>query len=659
MIEPVVKLLNLLYKTPDMRTVFLMFISILISLSVSSQQKNPDELKELFNDAEFFLAQEAYPDALYDYNELYKNGFSANANINYKIGICYLNIPGQKDKSINFFLEAVKDVAKKYKESDIRQTSAPVDAWLFLGNAYRVNNMLNEALSAYNKFKELATTPGEIVYADQQITACQTARRFMENSKKLRFTNLGDSVNGPSSNFKGVISGDGRVLLYMNELPFYNAVYFSRLTQGGWSAPVNITPQIQSDGDQYVTSVSHDGSVLLLTKEDPFNSDIYMSEFRNGKWTKSVPVSGEDINTKFWESHAALSGDGKAMYFTSNRKDGSGNMDIYVSRQLAGGSWGKPVNIGNMINTPLNEDTPFITDDDSLLFFSSQGHENMGGYDIFFSRLNASGQWSKPENLGFPVSTTDDDLFYYPWNNNRAGIISRIVNGGYGKEDIYAIQSFDEKDINLMLTELIIDKYPVTAENVVPEHPVDVEKTPETEVVVFDENINPALPTVKTEPSEPAKPFENKTITETRKAAPKEIELDPVYFSFDNFQLSDAGKNQLNKVFGYLTDYPGTRIMLIGHADAKGPAEYNLKLSEKRAVVAKDYLTGLGIDTGRIETRGMGEKNFVAVNSNPDGSDNPDGRQLNRRVEYEIIGTEETPILIRMSPVPENLKYRK
>jgi outer membrane protein OmpA-like peptidoglycan-associated protein len=137
------------------------------------------------------------------------------------------------------------------------------------------------------------------------------------------------------------------------------------------------------------------------------------------------------------------------------------------------------------------------------------------------------------------------------------------------------------------------------------------------------------------------------------------IELDPVYFDFDNFQLNEAAKTQLEKVHRYLSSYPGTRLKLIGHADARGPAEYNLTLSAKRAVVTKNYLAGLGIDPSRIETTGMGEKNFAAINSNADGSDNAIGRQLNRRVEYEIIGTENTPIIIDMTPVPENLKYRQ
>jgi len=646
-----------------MRTVLSLFIIFLVQFSVSAQQKTTEELKELFNDAEFFFAQEAYADALYDYDELYNNGFNEIANINYKIGICYLNIPGEKEKSIDFLLEAVKDISKKYNESSIKQKSAPIDAYLFLGNAYRVNNKLSDAISAYTKYKELAGTSEEINYADQQIAACNTALRYMVNPKRIRMTNLGDSVNGTSSNYKGVVSGNGRVLLYMNELPFYHAVYFSKYTDHGWSAPVNITPQIQSDGDQFVTSVSYDGTQLILTREDAFNSDLYVSRFADGQWSRSVPLAGEDINTKYWESHASLSKDGKTLYFTSNRKDGSGDMDIYVSKVQPGGSWGKPVNLGPGINTALNEDTPFITENDSMLFFSSQGHENIGGYDIFVSRLDASGQWSKPENLGYPVSTTDDDLFYYPWNNDQVGFISRISDGGFGKEDLYALQPYDNDDLEDVLAEFFLVNEPATMELTSPaKTPVqDVPaepKEPAEEPFPAAETL-PAVPADTTEPSEPDKPLETTQPAEKIPPSPKEIELEPVYFAFDNFVLDEDGRKQLEKVHGYLTQYPVARIRLIGHADAKGPAEYNLKLSEKRAGTARDYLTQLGMDQSRVEIMGMGEKNFAAINSNTDGTDNPEGRRLNRRVEYELIGTDNTVIIIRMKPIPENLKYRK
>jgi outer membrane protein OmpA-like peptidoglycan-associated protein len=538
---------------------------------------------------------------------------------------------------------------------NIKQKFAPIDAYLFLGNAYRVNNRLNEAIQAYNKYKEIAKKVEEIKYADQQIAACNTALSFMNDPLKVRLINLGDSVNNNSSNFKGVISGDGMTLVYMNELPFYDAVYFSKYTGNGWSSPINITPQIQSDGDQYVTCISYDGKQLFLTREDAFNSDIYLSHYEEGKWSKSVPIDGQGVNTKFWESHASLSKDGQKLYFTSNRKEGMGDMDIYLSKKQADGSWGIPVNLGAPVNTPLNEDTPFITENDSALYFSSQGNRSMGGYDIFVAQLDPSGKWSQPENLKYPINTTDDDLFYYPWNNARVGYISKIQQGGYGKEDIYAIQPYEDKELTEIITEFLnINKEPLPAElaenkTLLPTNPLQPDQPEVTS--------EPLKPSVSAEPSQPIPSTEQ--AEPTVQQTPKEIELDPVYFAFDNFQLNESARKQLDKIYMLLKDYPVVRVRLIGHADSKGPAVYNQKLSEKRATTALNYIIEKGIETGRLEFKGMGEMNFAAINSNPNGSDNPEGRRLNRRVEYEIIGSNDMLIIIHMPAIPESLKFKE
>jgi outer membrane protein OmpA-like peptidoglycan-associated protein len=618
-----------------MKPVFLLAFILLSTGFSFSQEKTSGEIKELFNDAEFFFAQEEYSDALIDYVDLYNNGYKENANINYRIGICYLNLAGQKEKAIPYLLEAVKNVSKKYNESSLKQKTVPFDAYLFLGNAYRVNNRLNDAISAYTRYKELTGTADGVEYANQQISACNTAIRYMSNPLNIRFTNLGDSVNTNSSNFKGVVSGDGKTLLFMNEMPFYNAVFFSKYINGGWSSPINITPQIQSDGDQYVSSVSYDGTQLILTREDAFNSDLYQSSYDKGFWSRAIPLQGTDINTKFWESHGSLSRDGKTLYFTSNRKDGLGGMDLYISKLQDNGHWGKPVNPGSVINTPLNEDTPFITENDSLLYFSSQGHETMGGYDFFVSRLNTEQQWTAPVNIGYPLNTTDDDLFLYPWNNARIIYTSRIEKEGFGKEDLFAATKGDDKDLN----EILASFFGAT-ETMVAANKIDTvaEQSKEIKTEVVEQPVKQPVEEVA--------------------AAIREVLIDPVYFAFDHFQLNEAGKKQLESIALLLKEHSSARVKLIGHADAKGPADYNMKLSVKRALTTYDYLVSLGISPDRIEHSGMGEKDFVAINNNPDGSDNPEGRKLNRRVSYEIIGINNSYIWIRVSPIPEDLKIK-
>ncbi len=632
-----------------MRNLLLLIFTLSFYANIYGQLKK-SELKEYFLDAEFFFAQEEYIDALYDYMELYNNGFRDNANINYRIGICYLNIPGQKNKAIAYLNTAVNNVSKKYKPGSFKETRAPIDAWLYLGNAYRIDNQLNKAIEIYQKYKTLTKSADEIRYTDQQIAACQIAIEFMHNPVSVRKTNLGSPVNTGSSNFKAVISGDGKTLVYMTELPFYDAVYFSKFENGAWTEPINITSQLQSDGNQYVSCISYDGKILYLTREDNFNSDIMVSRYENDVWTKSVPLSG-NINTKFWESHASVSKDGKTLYFASNRKGGPGAMDIFKSVLTSDGQWSEPIPLDRTINTQLNEDTPFITDNDSMLFFSSQGHISMGGYDIFVSRLSPSGNWTEPKNMGFPVNSTDDDLFYYPWNNGMIGYLALFEEGSLGKEDIYALQPNADKPYYELLVDLLTEKPAETAETSPKEphiQPLLPEQTAETKITQPAEAQDTSLTQAKTQPIE--KPAEKMV---------QEILLSPVYFSFDNYQLSEEGKKVLESFARLLKNMPNAKAKLFGYADAVGPVQYNLTLSEKRAISAMKYLIGLGIEAKRLSATGLGETNFAAINKNPDGTDNPEGRKLNRRVEFEIFGIDNENLIIKRPSVPEHLKYKK
>ena len=625
----------------------LILVLIFILPFNSKAQITEDVLKEYFLDAEFFLAQEEYIDALYDYTELYNNGFKDNANINYRIGICYLNIPGQKEKSIPYLLEAVKNTKNNNRDSEFRENKAPMDATLFLGNAYRVNNKLDQAIETYTKYKNIlpSSDKEDITFVENQIAACKAAKVFMSHPVDLVKTNLGETINGNSSNFKAVISGNGKTILYMNELPFYDAVYYSTFKDGAWTKPVNITPQIQSDGDQYVSSVSYDGTTLYLTKEDNFNSDIYVSKLVDSLWQKSEPLN-KKINTKYWESHASISKDGKTLYLSSNRKGSLGGMDIFKSVKDEDGDWGEPVDLGPTINTALNEDSPFITEDGKTLFFSSQGHQGMGGYDIYKSTLDSNGNWSKPINLGYPLNTTDDDLFYYPFENGKIGYMSLLEPGGYGKEDIYKVQ--------ILTPGMAIEEEAKELAQEVPEEKVEekvetLDTIPETAEMRKDTIVELKQPV----PEEAVK--EGQEVVPTPK---EEILLTPAYFAFDSYTLTSQAKEELAKIATLSKKYSGLTFELIGLTDAIGSAEYNKILSVKRAKAAKNYVLSLGVDPGKLVAVGYGETRFVAINSNPDGSDNPEGRKYNRRVEVQIKGPDLDKLDIKHKEIPENLRIK-
>lgn len=637
-----------------MRKNLLFLIAFMFFIQPVSSQENLEDdevLREVFAEGEFFFASEDYPDALVEYMKLYRRGFRDNANLNYKMGICYLNIPGQKEKSIDHFLKAAENVSNRYRESALREKNAPLDTYLFLGNAYRVTNQLDKAIEAYKKYKEILKEDDilNIAYANKQIEAAKNAKEQMQKPLNVDIINLDRPINNNTDNFRGAVSGDHKSMVYMNSLPFYDALYYSvKEEDGSWSTPVNITPQVQSDGNQYATALSYDGTILYLSWEDPFNSDIYVSEYVDGRWTKSRSA-GSEINTKFWESHASVSRDGKTLYFASNRQETVGEMDIFFSRKI-GNKWSEPENIGDVINSDLNEDTPFITTDGKRLYFSSQGHSTIGGYDIFYSDLKEDGTWSEPVNLRYPINTTDDDLFYVPINPFE-GYMARYIEDGNGGEDILKFE------------------FPGLAEYLALQNPQKVEEKLEDQAETIEETVEEdteeQIETILEKPveeitEETANVEETEEIEETEELAEKtQVEIRPIFFEFDKATLTQEAKNELDKVAELLDQNKAVQVELVGYADPLGDQQYNINLSKKRAKSALEYLSQKGIDTERMSSTGKGETDFIAVNQNPDGSDNPKGRRYNRRVEIQLENTDQgNVIVIKPDVVPEELKNK-
>ena len=187
------------------------------------------------------------------------------------------------------------------------------------------------------------------------------------------------------------MSYDGNTIVYTEKRGIVNVIYFSKKIRGIWQPPLEITADLNAGEDCSSCSLNKDGTELYLYKTDDFDGAIYYSQYKNDKWTP-IKKLNKNINTKFYESHATISADGKKLYFTSNRTGGLGELDIYVSERDATGEWAPAKNLGPVINTPFNEDTPFVTSNDSLMYFSSEGHSSMGGFDIYKSqRIDSPG----------------------------------------------------------------------------------------------------------------------------------------------------------------------------------------------------------------------------------------------------------------------------
>ena len=206
------------------------FLLLLLMLPAQiHSQEYQEVLRNIFFDAEYFFMEESYPDALVEYQKLYTRGYKDNANINYRMGICYLNMPGEKDKSIPYLTTAARNTTTRYKEGIFSESKAAIDVFLYLGNAYRITNELDRAIEAYNKYKELIGDEDSemFAYADQQITACNNARTAMEKPVYFIRGHSGEKINGTSSDYNPVVSQDEKMMIYMTRLKFYNAINMS------------------------------------------------------------------------------------------------------------------------------------------------------------------------------------------------------------------------------------------------------------------------------------------------------------------------------------------------------------------------------------------------------------------------------------------------
>ena len=426
-----------------MRKIFYLFaVFVWLSMSVSLAQIK-SQMRDFFIVAESHYLYGEYEKA----NEIYivlNQMMPENANIQYKIGNCYLHIPHEKTKAIPFLQSAITNAEYGAKITRFNEKRAPLDAYFSLGNAFRINNNLDKAILTYAKFKDLLSGEGRMVnsdFVDQEIMACKNAKKLMETPLDFTKKTLGEKINIVAINHRPAVSGDGNTMVYTCDMGEENSIYMSQKVSSKWGPPTEITSQLSNQRDISSSSLNYDGTQLFIYKADDFVGNIYVSNYSDGTWSKIMKLNN-NINTKYYESHASVSKDGNTLFFTSNRNEGEGGSDIYLSELQSDGTWGPANNLGASINTPFNEGTPFLTNNDSILFFSSEGHYTIGGYDIFKAKKK-NNIWQKPENIGYPINTTDDDLFFQPLGDGTTAYYSMLT--GYKEKEIFKINLFTKK----------------------------------------------------------------------------------------------------------------------------------------------------------------------------------------------------------------------
>ncbi|MDD4672801.1 MAG: hypothetical protein PHI03_07680 [Bacteroidales bacterium] len=418
----------------------LLIVLVLQSIFTYSQNWNLIYTKEL--EAEDYLYDKQYDKAIKKYGEALKMA-PTSANLKFKIGMCYLSTADKRHLALDFFKEAAENASIDFDPRAIKELRSPIEAHYYLGVVYQINEQFQEAIASFNRFRSfLESDDPRIKEVENRIQTCRIAPSLIAERIGVSSENLGNKINDEDQNFNAVISGDGSTMAYTTQKGGRYDIYVSRKKDGEWQKARRITDDIRG-GFLKTSSLSYDGTWLYLVDDFSPKKQIY-DTFYDEIWVRSKKLKKPITSKKFNETHAAVSPDGKTLYFASDRDEGHGGLDIYKATLDDKERWGNVVNLGPRVNTEFDEDTPFVTPDGMYLFFSSQGHSSIGGYDIFYIDLEGSGE---PVNLGYPINNPDDNLFYYPLSLT-SGLMALSNPDALGPQDIYEMTIIPLVNIN-------------------------------------------------------------------------------------------------------------------------------------------------------------------------------------------------------------------
>ncbi len=614
------------------------------------------------------------------------NNFNPNnAALNLKIGQCYLE-SGTKQKALQYLEKAFK----------LNPTIDPLIHY-YIGYGEHLNNKFTEAIIEYQLQKKTLKVGDEnLAVCIKRIEECKNGLELAKKPVRVFIDNLGPVVNSKFPEYGPIISADEDVMYFTsrrqggmtdeldeNINEYFEDIFVSYQFNSVFNKPVNIGAPVNiASQHDAVVGLSPDGSQLISYNGSKNRGDLYYSILTGTKWSKPESY-GKPVNSDAHEPSASLSYDGKTLYFVSDREQGTlGGHDIYAVTLNAKGKWDNLQNLGATINTPYDEDAVFIMPDGKTLYFASQGHNSIGGYDIFKSKLE-NGVWQTPQNIGLPINTASDDVFFVLSANGRHGYYASSADGGYGGNDIYKITFLGpEKQPNLNGDDNLIASIAAPINEVRAERAVEIaapaltllkgvisdeeSKQPleasielidnvKNEIVaVFSSNSTSgkylvSLPSGKNYGiavkkngylfhSENFDVMNNSTYNEIVKNIAlkkidvgKSIVLRNIFFDFDKATIRAESASELENLIKLLQENPTLKIELGSHTDSKGSDEYNMKLSVSRSQSVVAYLISKGIDGGRLTAKGYGETVAIATN------DTELGRQTNRRTEFKIL----------------------
>jgi outer membrane protein OmpA-like peptidoglycan-associated protein/tetratricopeptide (TPR) repeat protein len=631
--------------------------------------------------------------ALNKANEYYLKAHDYNpacAELNYKVGVCYYRT-GNNVKALEFFKAAF----------DKKSENIP-DVSFMLARAYHLNMEFDKAKELYESYYQSLKDKAKEKQSPEiygYIDNCKNGKLLMEAPKRYIITNLGTEVNSSYDDYFSVLEGNDSLLFFVSRRPngkhpkpgkldyqFDEDIYFSLKKDGKWGAASYLEDDdFNSRRHDAMVWVSYDGKTRYIYDGHKRNGDFYYSDFKKGEWTSPRRLP-RGFNSKGAETSLSITRNGKVMYFVSdNPEQNFGGKDIYYARQNAKGKWEKPKNLGNVINTKFDEEAVYIHPDGKILYFSSKGHNSMGGYDIFRSEIDQNGNWSKPVNMGYPLNTPDDDLFYRPFDNEKKAYFSSTRPDTKGGLDLYQViilgaekkmmmrteeqliayfdkpvsDMFSKKteelqiDSSFVLKGVIMDaadKHPLVAKLEL----IDMERSQVvgttmsdstgaykinfTQVKNYGVEINAKeymfYLDVVNMPAKPASQEILKNFALNKVKVGTKVVLKNIYFETGKAVLTQESNLELDKLVKFLLENTEFKIEISGHTDNVGGAAYNTTLSANRAQAVVDYFVAHGIAREQLVAKGYGPTQPISPNTTAAG------RKLNRRVEFKILSTE-------------------
>ncbi|WP_375436411.1 OmpA family protein [uncultured Hymenobacter sp.] len=639
-------------------------------------------LKEIKSGDEWYHSDPPrYEQALPHYLEAQKLN-AENAQLNLKIGDCYLH-SGFKPRALNYLRKAY-------------QLNSGVDPRIhyLLGRGLHLNGKWKEAIAEYKQATPATGTKNTAAFTQdiqKKVQECENGRKLADKPVRVFIDNAGPGVNSPYPDYGPVISADESVILFTSRRQgstggekdpesggYFEDVYQSNREGDTWSTARNLGETVNSTGHDATVGLAPDAQRMLVYVEDN-GGDLNEANLRGATWAKPQRL-GNRINSKAHESSAAYSPDGKSLLFVSDKPGGVGGRDIY---KVDIDGRGPAVNLGPTINTPYGEEGVFLHPDGKTMYFSSEGHSSMGGYDIFKSTFQ-NGKWSAPENLGWPINTPDDDVFFVISASGRHGYYSSFRDDGMGSKDIYQITFLGPEKPPMLSQEdqlLASRALPVKETLLAPPVPVataqvtilkgtvtdDATKQPlEATIDVIDNSLNQTIASFRANaqsgrylvslpsgvnygivvkqdgylfhsenfdlPAGAAYSEVVKDIPLKKLDVGVKVVLNNIFFDFDKATLRKESTGELVRLQALLAETPALRLEISGHTDNVGNDSYNKDLSQRRAKTVVDYLVGKGISKDRLTFAGYGDTQPVAPNTSKAN------RQQNRRTEFKVTG---------------------